>query len=132
MKIIFNILLISFFVILNSCSEPVNSKPPQDPLIGAWVESGNESFYRFLKKSTGLDSNYYGLEFKSGGILIERKNSGTCKTRPITYKNYDGTWERLNDSIISLESDSWEGRVSFRIEIESRTDDEIKVIYHFF
>ncbi len=119
-------------MVLNSCSEPVNNNSPQDELIGCWVESGNDSFYKYLKKSAGLDSNYYGLEFKSGGILIERKNSGTCKTRPITYKNYNGTWERLNDSIISIEADSWEGRVSFRLEIESMEKDVMKILYHFF
>jgi hypothetical protein len=74
-----------------------------------------------------LPDNDYGISFEEQQLFIERKNVGFCGTPPITYGNFQGTWS-VNDSIIQVTVEGWNGFVDYQWKIVTVTDDHLYVV----
>jgi hypothetical protein len=99
---------------------------PDNKLIGVWNYKhyqGNTAVYARQKEFT----DNTGYNFNLDGTLLERKISGWCATPPVSYSDYPGTWTMLNDSIIQIEDGYWGGTTTYKIEIESVTDDSLRI-----
>jgi hypothetical protein len=124
-------ILIPFFLIiasaLPSCEKDNIEIDPDNLLIGIWINDGFRDDFTIYKRSDEFTDNYCYL-FKSDGTLTERQNVGWCGTPPISYADYEGTWEIANDTLISITVGSWNGDRSYRLDIESVNSLELKVI----
>lgn len=115
---------ISTFLIAISCEKKVEPIIEySNELIGTWVNPvAIDSSWKY-ERANSLNDNGYGFSFSSENLFVERKNAGWCGTPPITYANFDGTWER-NDSIIDITVLFWGGLADYRwkiISIENNT-----------
>ncbi|MDA3821215.1 MAG: hypothetical protein PF450_01195 [Bacteroidales bacterium] len=79
-----------------------------------------------LEKVSSLPNDEYGIEFKSNGKLTEWKNSGWCGTPPISYGEFEGSWEFKNDSVLSIESEYWGGTSIMEWEILELNNQTLK------
>ena len=87
-------------------------------MLGIWnVSEYVENTTVYNRSSAFIDE--YGYEFKSDGTLTERQNAGWCGTPPITYADYDGTWNVVNDTLIQITVNYWGGTMSYHLDIES-------------
>lgn len=124
-------ILIPFFLIiasvLPSCEKDNIEIDPDNPLIGVWINDGFIGDITIYKRSAEFTNNYCYL-FKSDGTLTERQIAGWCGTPPISYADYDGTWEIANDTLIRITVGSWNGDRSYRLDIESVNSRELKVL----
>jgi len=96
-------------------------------LIGTWVRSDFNDQTTIYKRDDKFTDNYC-YNFKSDGTLIERQNSGFCGTPPISYADYSGIWEILNDTLIRVKVGYWGGKMSYRLDIESVDQTTLKVV----
>lgn len=134
MKMYFINLVIVFALFATSCSQPTDSNEDNqtiNEIYGTWVLVGYEDSLAILRVSDKLDENQYGFIFHSYGIFIERKNSGWCGTPPISYKNYEGAWNKKSDSLLKINVGYWGGTTSYQMEIVSLNPDELKILYHY-
>lgn len=80
-------------------------------LIGIWIpDETNGEFC--LKKSKQFETDNFGIEFKKDGKLVVRRlPTGVCgnclMNNAYDYGFYEGTWERVNDSIIKTPGNFW-------------------------
>lgn len=79
-----------------------------------------------MKKAAGLDSNNSGLIFYGHGELLQRGNAGWCGTPPITYKNYEGKWKAVRDSVINIKVEYWDGQMEYNMFIVMLVDSIFK------
>jgi len=117
-------LLILFFV---GCEKNTEIEPTSNSLIGNWINPQTTDSMVTYSKSNDLVENDYGITFHSDGTLIERKISGWCATPPISYSDFEGTWEKT-DSLISILVDYWGGIASYQWKMINIEDDRL-VIY---
>ena len=76
---------------------------------------------------TDFDSDNAGIKFNSDKTFIERANSGWCGTPPISYTNYDGTWNAINENTFEINVAYWGGTTNYKIEIVELNDTELKI-----
>ncbi len=126
MKILIPFLLI-FTSFLPSCEKDNIEIDPGNLLIGVWINDGYSDDLTIYKRSDEFTDNYC-YQFNSDGTLTERQNVGWCGTPPITYADYEGTWEIMNDTLINITVGSWNGDRSYRLDIESVDSEALKVI----
>ena len=112
---------------LFSCNKEEIKIDPNNLLIGTWNYAGyhnNTSIY-----ARNLDfSNNHCYRFSSDGILVERNIAGFCATPPVSYDNYDGTWTILNDTLIQIHVEYFDGSMrTYRLDINSVTRDSLKI-----
>ena len=110
-----------------ACTKEDPEYDPDNLLPGVWNFSSYEDDANIFTRSQRFSDNHC-YRFNSDGTLIERKNSGWCGTPPISYADYPGTWNRLNDTIIVINSGYWGGTISYQLDIELLTEDYLKVI----
>jgi hypothetical protein len=125
MKRIFLLLLLSCLFLI-SCQKDDIKIDPENLIIGVWNYSGyqnNTMVYVRQKDFTQIP----GYKFKADGTLIERKNAGWCGTPPVSYADFDGTWNILNDTLIQIKDGYWGGTTNYKIDIESVTKDSLKI-----
>jgi hypothetical protein len=105
-------------LVLFSCTKNEDLKDYGDsPLIGTWSSSFYENELTVYTRTPDfIESD--GIKFNADGTLIQRKNAGWCGTPPITYANYDGTWTKINDTIIEIKAGYWGGTTTSRLDIE--------------
>ncbi len=58
-----------------------------------------------------------GIEFKKDGTILKRQNVGWCGTPPVSYGNYAGKWEYIDDKTIQIEYEYWGGLDTMEMEI---------------
>lgn len=110
--------IITLSLILISCSKKEDKKNYSDSeLIGTWNYSFSEDEISVFTRGTEFIEGD-GIKFKADGTIIQRKNAGFCGTPPITYADYDGTWTKINDTIIEIEAGYWGGTITSRLDIE--------------
>jgi len=104
-------------------------------IIGTWVE---ESDYTMqiagdgitrLNRKEELDSDHYGFIIKEDGTFLERKNAGWCGTPPISYDNFEGSWEPVSDSLLDITVAYWGGTQTYQIRIVSLEEDKLGIRY---
>lgn len=120
-------LLVSFFFVFAGCDKNDTTIPmSSDPVVGYWINRQyNDSTISF-ERSDALRDADYGLAFKSGGKLVERKNTGWCGTPPIVYDDYEGSWTK-NDSILDITASYWGGVAIYKWKLLSVTDSSLEV-----
>jgi hypothetical protein len=121
-------LLVVFLITLfSSCTKEDIKNDADNLLIGTWDYSDYKNDVSiFIRSQEFTDNHCY--RFNNGGTLIERKNSGWCGTPPISYADYQGTWEILDDTLILINVGYWDGLISYKLDIESVSSDSLKVI----
>jgi len=98
-------------------------------IVGTWIDDGYEDDLTLLRRGDELDHSKYGFTIKQDGSFIERKNAGWCGTPPISYENYEGTWEALSDSLIDITVAYWGGTMTYQIRIVSLDGEELQIRY---
>jgi hypothetical protein len=112
---------------LYSCSKDEIKIEPDNLLIGIWDYSDyQDNASIFTRSQEFVDNHCY--RFNSDGTLTERKNSGWCGTPPISYADYPGTWNFLNDTLIQINVGYWGGSTSYRLDIESISSKSLKIV----
>jgi hypothetical protein len=124
-KLLLYVLLLS--PVLFSCQKDKLEVDPDNPLPGIWSQSDYvENVMVYTRQDKFSDNPCY--KFNADGTLLERKNSGFCGTPPITYSDYEGSWSMLNDTIIQITSAYWGGTMTYKLDIESVSDNTLKVV----
>jgi hypothetical protein len=121
--------LFIFFMtaILGSCSKEELNPEADSPLLGVWLyKDYQDNTDIYTRGQTFTDNHCYN--FKSDGSLIERKNAGWCGTPPISYSDYKGTWNKVNDTIILVNVGYWNGSISYYLDIEEVNSESLKFI----
>jgi hypothetical protein len=98
-------------------------------VVGTWVEEEYVEDLRRLRRSSDLDPASYGFSIRENGEFIERKNAGWCGTPPITYANFEGTWEALSDSLLDITVGYWGGMMTYQIRIVSLDHEKLAIRY---
>lgn len=125
------ILLICLLLYLYSCEREVPFTEIDNALIGNWVNLDyREASILVMDKANSLKNNEYGYTFKRDGSLISRSNAGFCGTPPITTKDYQGIWTRV-DSTLFIQVDFWAGQAMYRWKILSINNSQLKVRVEF-
>jgi len=98
-------------------------------VVGTWVEDEYNDELLWLKRSAELDPSRYGFTIRENGEFIERKNAGWCGTPPITYADFEGTWEAFSDSLLDITVGYWGGTMTYQIRIVSLDQEKLAVRY---
>jgi len=106
-------------------------------IIGTWVEELDislpvvEDGITRLNRSEALADLGYAFTIKEDGTFIERKNVGWCGTPPISYDNFEGSWEAISDSLLDITVAYWGGTLSYQMRIVSLEEDKLGIRYLF-
>ena len=123
---LFPIFVLSILFISCNCTEPISDSH----LYNVWVKYVDDfNDPNTFRSANKLDENHYGFIIEHDGNFIHRQNSGFCGTPPISYKNYNGTWKELSENVIEITSDFWGGVDTFKIEVISVNDSELRIKY---
>jgi hypothetical protein len=98
-------------------------------VVGTWVKDIYQGDTLLLQRSTDLDPDNYGFTIHDDGTFIERKNAGWCGTPPITYDNFEGTWEAVSDSLLDITVAYWGGMMTYQMRIVSVDSEELAIRY---
>ena len=104
-------------------------------ILGTWVEEidltmPNDGITR-LNRRADFDPDRYGFSLHEDGTFIERANAGWCGTPPISYDNFEGTWEPLSDSLLDITVAYWGGTRTYQMRIVSLEEDKLGIKYLF-
>ena len=124
------IFILVFSAFLFSC-EKTNTSPDPGKLEGIWIEDHFDEGILILNKSDEFQNDNYGFTIYEGGKFTEHKNSGWCGTPPISYANFEGSWEYENDSTLKIVVSYWGGTMTYKLDIIKLTEDNLKVRYHY-
>ena len=125
-KILFAIF--SCLFLLGACSKDEINIDPDNLLIGVWNYSGyQDNSLIFSRNNEFIDNQCY--RFNADGSLTERKNSGWCGTPPISYADFSGTWNIINDTLIQVEVGYWGGTTNYKLDIEELDSKSLKASY---
>jgi hypothetical protein len=119
MKNLNKLVLFIAMLVLIACEkndESINNDSVK--LIGNWINPVAIDTVWKYQKASSLRNNDYGFSIKSNQLFVERKNAGWCETPPISYADFDGTWE-MNDSIINITVAYWGGLLNYQWKIIS-------------
>lgn len=104
-------------------------------IIGTWVETlGVQAFVaedgiaRF-DRAKDLNPDSYGFVLNADGTFKERKNAGWCGTPPISYDNFEGTWEPWSDSLLDITVAYWGGSMTYQMRIMFVEGDKLGIRY---
>lgn len=98
-------------------------------IVGTWVEESREELVTMLERAERLDPDKYGFIIREDGVFIERKNAGWCATPPISYENFEGTWEALSDSLLEITVGYWGGTMTYQMRILSLDGQSLRIRY---
>lgn len=98
-------------------------------IVGTWVEESREELVTMLERAECLDPDKYGFIIREDGVFIERKNAGWCATPPISYENFEGTWEALSDSLLEITVGYWGGTMTYQMRILSLDGQSLRIRY---
>lgn len=119
------LLLLPLIVCLMSCEENSELNTLEELIPGEWIRAGNQDTLIVMTKVNRLPGNEYGIIFLENGGLKEVKNVGWCGTPPITYGEFEGSWEVSPDSILLIGSKYWGGDMSMSWKIVKIDNDEM-------
>ena len=97
-----------------------------DLVVGTWIDPVYTDSSLSYKRSSSLIENQYGLSIHAAHTVLERKNSGWCGTPPISYADFDGTWNRT-DSIMDVSVDFWGGTAEYTWKVLKVDENELIV-----
>lgn len=96
-------------------------------LAGYWIhpETDDNIVITFDRATAFVED--YGIAFFEDGSVVEKKNAGWCGTPPISYAEYDGTWEEEEAEIINVTSTYWGGTIEWTWKIISVDENTLVV-----
>jgi len=100
-----------------------------EEIVGTWVEESLEDQVTTMKRAQNLAQDKYGFTIREDGTFIERKNAGWCGTPPISYDNFEGTWEALSDSLLDITVGYWGGTITYQMRIVSLDNQYLRIRY---
>jgi hypothetical protein len=124
--------LLFALLLLGSCAEmdfTETSLGENADIVGTWVEESREDLVTLMEREESLDPEKYGFIIRGNGEFIERKNAGWCATPPISYDNFEGTWEALSDSLLEITVGYWGGTMTYQIRILSLDEQSLRIRY---
>ncbi len=98
-------------------------------IVGTWVEDTLRGDTLLFQRARKLDEVKYGFTIGDDGSFLERKNAGWCGTPPITYENFEGTWDAVSDSLLDIKVAYWGGMMTFQIRIISMEEEKLAIKY---
>ena len=98
-------------------------------IVGTWIHNGYQGDTTLLKRASDLDKLKYGFIIEDDGTFVERKNSGWCATTPISYSDFEGTWEVVSDSLLDITVAFWGGMMTYQIRIVSVDAGDLAIKY---
>ena len=124
-----NLIIIGTLLFISiGCSKDNIQVDSDNLLIGVWKYSdfnNNDNIY--IRSNEFIENHCY--KFNSDGTMTERKNSGWCGTPPITYADYLGKWNIINDTLIQINVGYWGGTTKYKLDIQSVDSNILKVSY---
>ncbi|MBI3195683.1 MAG: hypothetical protein HYZ34_14635 [Ignavibacteriae bacterium] len=129
------IILISLIMLtlLNSCERPDTNSFPTNPspteITGTWIYHQAKDSTVVLLKSDSLNKDCYGFTIHPDGKFIERKNIGWCGTPPISYDNFQGTWQYQTEQSLQITVGYWGGQEKYILKIISLSSTIIEIYY---
>jgi hypothetical protein len=96
-------------------------------IIGVWMDGDCElkDDATCLKKVKSFKEDNSGFQFKKGGKLVRRQNTGKCATPPISYGNYTGTWKKTSSMTLTIKYKYFAGTIEEDWKIVEITDKKI-------
>ena len=129
MKKIAFLLALSFMI---SCEEGLmeaDALGENAGIVGTWIDNGYDEDVTLLIRADDFNQSKYGFTIHDDGVFIERKNSGWCGTPPISYDNFEGTWEAVSDSLLTITVGYWGGTMTYQIRIVSLDHENLGIRY---
>jgi len=125
-------ILLFVVVLLTACESDMaelESLGSNSGIVGTWVEDTLRGDTLLFQRAGKLDEGKYGFTIGDDGSFLERKNAGWCATPPITYENFEGTWEAVSDSLLDIKVAYWGGMMTFQIRIISMEEEKLAIKY---
>ena len=88
------LVLVIGLTIFAACSKKELAIDPNNPLLGTWVQTGNEENAVIYTRASRLKDDRYGLIFQANGQVVMRQIAGWCATPPVVYANYEARWNQ--------------------------------------
>jgi len=91
-----SILLFSFLILMSlmACKKSNDvAVDDSNPLKGNWINPVAKDSTIIYQRANSLNENEPGLAFEEAQTFLERKNAGFCGTPPITYADFEGSWD---------------------------------------
>lgn len=125
----FLIACISLLISMSSCEDNPEPDPVSEFILGEWIYARAEADTLVqLQRINNPGSDIHYFSFMDDKTMIERGNAGWCGTPPITYVDYNGTWEWTEtDSVFSFEVGFWGGTTSVSWKIIEVDEDKLVV-----
>ncbi len=98
-------------------------------IVGTWVEEEYLGDTLWLERAGDLDVDKYGFSINGDGTFIEHKNANWRETNPVFYDNFEGTWEAVSDSLLSITVGYWGGVITYQIRIVALDAYELAIRY---
>jgi hypothetical protein len=100
----------------------------KNQLEGTWIYADWEDGGMVFQKGNDFAKDKGGIQFLENGKLIKRQNAGWCGTPPITYRNYEGTWEITPNSTVKISYAYWGGTMKEEWSVVKLNDQSMKII----
>ena len=126
----FALLLVLF--LLFSCEKELleaDALGENSGIVGTWIDNGYDEDITKLKRAEKFDPSKYGFTINENGTFIEKKNAGWCGTPPISYDEFDGTWEAVSDSLLTITVGYWGGTMTYQMRIVSFDQENLEIRY---
>jgi hypothetical protein len=127
------LLLLGIAAVLISCEKQagleVDALGENAGIVGSWVQEEHKGDTLLLERAVELDPDNYGFTINRDGTFIERKNNSVGNTWPVSYSNFEGTWEAVSDSLLEITVGYWGGTMNYQIRIVSLEADELAIRY---
>lgn len=112
--------------LLLSCNKDDITIDPDNLLVGTWIYTGNRNNLDVYSRSLGFEDKHC-YRFNLDGTMQERNIAGWCGTPPVSYSNYEGTWNIQDDSIIYINAEYWGGTRAYKLGIHSLDSDSLMI-----
>jgi len=122
--------LFLFCFLLITCEKASDRKlDNQGELIGIWVYDISGENYTTFKKADEFESSKSGVQFMEEGELIYRMSYGWCATPPMTYSNFNGFYESIDESEYKLDVDCDIEVLTYNVKVEFVDMDHLTIEY---
>jgi len=127
------LLILGIAAVLISCEKQpgleVDALGENAGIVGTWVQEEFKGDTLWLERAGELDQDTYGFTIERDGTFIERKNNSVGNYWPVSYGNFEGTWEAVSDSLLEITVGYWGGTINYQIRIVSLYPDELAIRY---
>jgi hypothetical protein len=124
------LLILLIPLLFTACKKHKNETSEPDyniPVFCSWRVYNYSNSVQTMIRTDVLTGNMYGFRFKEDGGFIEHKNSHECDSHgTYIYKDYDGTWSRINQDHFLINVSSYMGELEYTMRIVSISADTLK------